>query len=309
MVIKKDDVAYWMAKKYPDNPEYFWDMDKILEVINEHTAELPKKFNGFSSWETDRATDFDGPDDDDTFADIIRAAYSNGDSVEDAIQEYISSLITGHGFGAAYAELSDTARTLLDGAMSEINWSEVAEFYLKQINLICPICHREECDGKEDTDWCENCNGYGQPICPECKQATCANVDGRDEYDCTTEPCPCCGKKDCPAAQTQDETDCEDYEEPEEEVEDILNQRIQDIAESLSHRSLEMGPTASTHEQADEQFRQMKNIYWPESEAPKSSINYEDVEALGGWDAYFAFRDKFKPDEKDNPDGGDNAQE
>lgn len=230
MRIDKADVIEGMKKKHPNNPEYFLDMGKILEVINEHIAAVEeqrlnrKKVNGFSglnnneisAWATDKATDFDGPLDDDGLRDTLKYAYERGRSMADAVEGYIKPMITGEDWGnSAYGELPEMARTLLDGMIEEINWHEVAEHYSEDLNFICPICKREECDGKDDEDDCENKNDQGQALCPECLSPDCPNADGSADEECEIdEPCEHCMEKSCKSLRTNEPLDCPDYEEP-----------------------------------------------------------------------------------------------
>jgi hypothetical protein len=277
-----------------------WDMDKVLEVINEQLRNIEEnrlnrqKVNGFSglrnnvisAWATDKATDFDGPDYDDGLKDTLKWAYEHGRSMADAVEGYLKPMITGEEWSDAYKELPEMARTFLDGMLDEINWDEVAEHYAEDMNFVCPICKREECPGKDDDDDCENKNDKGEPICPECHSAKCPNADVEAYADCTTEDCPVCGDKTCPAAHSQFEMDCPDYEAPEVSDDQLI---FASEAEEISF------------------FTDPDKYHVPEERA-KHAIDYKDVEALGGWDAYFALRDKFKAEEKPDDTGGDKEE-
>lgn len=152
-----------------------------------------------SAWATWTASmHFDGPGDDEVLHDIMKEHGPEVDyDMAEAVEEYLVPYITGEEWGSAYKDLSDLARSYLDGAIEEISWYELCENWIEEI----------EFEEEEDDDYIDPSDGMF------------VDADGNE------------GRL------------------PDEEI----------------------------------------------REERKSSIDYADVEALGGWDAYFALRDKFKP--------------
>jgi hypothetical protein len=266
-----------------------FDLETIIVAVNKiierrETYEQDKqKVNGWegngdksSAWATWTASmNFDGPGDDEALYDIIKE-HGPGVSYEmaEAVEEYLTQYITGEEWSDAFKNLPPLGRDFLTATINEINWYELCENWIEEV----------------DFEACEVCGDIG-----------CSGVSDRTECP-SYEECEICGDWECPSLESLDDTDCPEYEDPEDidpsdgmfvdadgvegqlSVEEILAERMQSISEQLIFKSLELGPIASMPDedkQADEQFKLMRSIYWPEDDPDKDLSEEEDDDNTG----------------------------